>query len=381
MRIAVKEFLKLIRHPMLWCMTVIFLLYNLILIYGAVGDKDAKLHFHSLHDTILAYGINLNEPNPNFNRTEPMAEFYLDYVEHAKTLYDDLNMYSILEHKQTFFNYHPDPNGLYQKFLRNNYRRLQKRLEEIKATGEADYGFYPGTACGIHSLLYGRLMRPLMLEMALLMILSVLYLMDYERMHKTHHMVITTRLGKGVMYRKIPTGIGTGLLCNTCLAAGSFGFFFHCVPFQGLWNVPVATALMAEVRAHGYYPFITFRRLTVGSYFALYMTVLALLLMIVGMLTAAVQLLLQNSYFTFLLQTMLYMVLYLAVPGGFANFLDVLICLNPSALWIASTCWFMENEVILSFAGNEFWCIGLWAVIAALGLLCGKRHYKRLEFK
>ena len=67
-------------------------------------------------------------------------------------------------------------------------------------------------------------------------------------------MVITTRLGKGVMYRKIPTGIGTGLLFNTCLAAGSFGFFFHCVPFQGLWNVPVATALMAEVRSFYHFP-------------------------------------------------------------------------------------------------------------------------------
>lgn len=366
---------------MLWCMTVIFFLCNLILIYGDVGYQNAKIHFHSLHDTILAYGINLQEPNPNFNRTEPMAEFYLSYVENAQTLYDNLNMYSILEQKQALLNYYPNPKGIYEKFLQNNYKKLQIRLEEIKSTDEADYGFYPGTAGGIHSLLYGKLMRPLMVEMALLMMLSVLYLMDYERIHKTRHMVITTRMGKGVMYRKILTGIGTGLLFNACLAAGSFGFFFSCVPFQGLWKVPVATALMAEPRLYGYYPFITFWRLTVGSYFALYLTVLALLLTIAGMLTAAVQLLLQNGYFTFLAQAMLYMVLYLVVPGGFTNFLDVLICLNPSALWIASAGWFMENELILSFAGNEFWCIGLWAMIAALGLLCGKHHYKRLEFK
>lgn len=381
MRIIKKEGLKLIKHPMLWGMTAVFLACNLILVYNNVGYKNAREHFHSLHSTILAYGIDLNAPNPEFCPTDPMAEFYLGYVESGRTLYDKVDMYSLLEKKQALWNYYPV--GNYGQFLQHNYDKLQKRLEEIRITGEGNYGFYPGTAEGvhIHSFLYGTLMRQLMLEMPVLLMLSVLYLMDYERIHKTRAIIIATRMGKRIMYRKIFVGIGVGLLFDAVLAVGTFSAFFYCVPLKGLWEVPVSAALMAEARPYGYYPFITFWPLTSREYFALTLLVVALLLIITGLLAAALQLFMHNSYFTFLGQVILYIILYLIASGPFTSFLDVLLCLSPSALWITSAAWFMENELILSFAGNEFWCIGLWSVIGILFLLCGRHHYHRLELK
>ncbi len=377
MRIAGKEFLKVISHPMLWILTFLFLLVNFVLFYGYAGNADARRHFHRLHDTVLDYGINLRESNPEFDRNDEMAEFYLKYVDIQSRLYDNLDMYAILEMKQERWNYYPE--GAYDRFLKKNYEKLQKRLEEIKVSGEGCYGFYPGTGSQIHSLLYNVIVGRLMLEMPLLMMLSVLYLMDYERFHKTRDIVIGTKTGKGIMCHKIIVGVGTGLLFGAILSAGTFGMFFYCVPFQGLWEVPVSSAMLAEQRPYGLYPFITFWRLNVGEYFILALTVLALLLIVVGGLTAGLQLLLQNSYITFSLKIMLYMVLYLIVPGGFTSFADVLICLNPSALWICAGGWFMENELILSFPGNEFWCIGLWAAIAAAGIFLGRRRYLRLE--
>ncbi|MCI8529381.1 MAG: hypothetical protein HFH82_09560 [Lachnospiraceae bacterium] len=378
MRILIKEFLKIIKHPVMWGLTAIFLGYNLLVFYEYIGNKNAIEYYHELHDTILAYGINLNHPNPDFNAVTPIAESYVESVERSRTLYDNLDMAAILEQKQRHWNYYPIT-AAYENFLRDNYDKLQKRLEEIRSTDEADYGFYPGNTAGIHSFLYSKTLKMLMLEMAVLMMLSVLYLTDYERIHKTQDIVLPTRTGKTIMCRKIFAGICAGFLFQTLLAAVSFGTFFHCVPFRGLWKVPVSTALAAEKRSYGYYPFITFRRMSMGSYFALTLVMLVLLSIVIGLLTAAVQLLLQNSYFTFLLKAMLYLFLFLIVPGNFYSFPDILICLNPSALWITSGCWFIENELILSFGGNEFWCIGLWAVLSTFLLMLGKRRYIRRE--
>jgi len=382
MLVAEKEFSKIIKHPMLWTLTFLFILLNMLVLYDDVGDAQAREHFHRLHDVILDYGINLENPNPKDSAIGLDLEyikFYLEYVKSHRTLYDNLDMHSIFQQKQELQNYHPT--GAYGKFLKKNYEKLQKRLEEIKSTGEGNYGFYPGSAGGIHSLLYGKVTRLLMLETSVLMMLSILYLMDYERLHRTRDLVLATRVGKKVMRLKILTGTAAGFLFSTFLSAASFAMFFYCVPFRGLWNVPVSSVMMAEPRIYGFYPFITFWRLTEKSYFALTLLVLTLLLIVTALLTAALQLLLQNSYFTFLLKVILYMVLFLIVPGGFTSFADVLICLNPSALWISAAGWFMEHELILSFAGNEFWCIGLWTIIALIGLWFGRKHYLRLEIK
>ena len=234
----------------MWGLTAIFLGYNLLVFYEYIGNKNAIEYYHELHDTILAYGINLNHPNPDFNAVTPVAESYLESVERSRTLYDNLDMAAILEQKQRHWNYYPIT-ATYENFLRDNYNKLQKRLEEIRSTDEADYGFYPGNTTGIHSFLYSKTLKMLMLEMAVLMMLSVLYLTDYERIHKTRDMVLPTRTGKAIMCCKIFAGICAGFLFQTLLAAVSFGTFFYCVPFRGLWKVPVSTALAAEKRSYG----------------------------------------------------------------------------------------------------------------------------------
>ena len=55
-----------------------------------------------------------------------------------------------------------------KKFVKDNYEHLQKRVEEIKSDKEYNDAFYPGQYYEIHSLLYSKLGKKLIVEMSLL---------------------------------------------------------------------------------------------------------------------------------------------------------------------------------------------------------------------
>jgi hypothetical protein len=121
-----------------------------------------------------------------------------------------------------------------------NYDRLQKRVEQIRKTGEGTYAFYPGSWYKLHSTLYGKLWKKLILQTAVLMILSMLYLMDYERIYKTQDLVLATTTGKKMMEKKMLAGTLCGLFYAGLLTVFTLLVFFAAVPFQNLWHVPVA---------------------------------------------------------------------------------------------------------------------------------------------
>lgn len=380
MSIRKREFYKVIKSPMLWMVTFLFMVFNIFIIYDYVGDSESRKELEEIHNVVLDYGVELGENEGSFDKTEDVALFYSEYVESYVLMYGNLDMLSILETKQKSMSI--KPSETYEKFMRNNYEKLNERVEEIKATGEGNYGFYPGSVYYIHSLLYKEVSKKLLVEMVILMILAVLYLMDYERIHKTRDVVIASKTGKGIMWKKALAGLGSGFLLSIILMAGTFFFFFQCVSFEGLWEVPMASTIMAEPRMQLLYPFITFWSLNEGEYFICVIVVLSLVALLAGGITISLQLLLQNSYFTFLMESLLYMVLILLAYWNTMTFFDVIKnVLNPVCLWATCGGWFMENDVSLSFAGSEFICIGMCGILVAFGILLGKYRYKRMEIK
>ena len=108
--------------------------------------------------------------------------------------------------------------------------------------------------------------------------------------------------------------------------------------------------------------------------------VLVGLLGIVAAVTAAVQLFLQNSYFSFAVLGLLFMGAYLLAYVQMGNVWDLIReFFNPTVLYATSGGWFMENDLCLSFAGNEFAVLFCSGTAAVCLMAVGKRRYHRLE--
>ena len=86
--------------------------------------------------------------------------------------------------------------------------------------------FYPGQYYEIHSLLYSKLGKKLIVEMSLLMALSILFIMDYERLQKTNDLVDATRTGKRIMDCKAFAGTLSGILFSAILCSVTWIYFF-----------------------------------------------------------------------------------------------------------------------------------------------------------
>lgn len=171
-------------------------------------------------------------------------------------------------------------------------------MEEIKSDKEYNDAFYPGQYYKIHSLLYSKLGKKLIVEMSLLMALSILFIMDYERLQKTNDLVDATRTGKRIMDYKAFAGTLSGILFSAILCSVTWIYFFYCVSFKGLWNVSVASTLVAEKRYSGlFYPFVTFFKITQIQYLILTLTVYLGIILLIALATITIQFLLRNSYF------------------------------------------------------------------------------------
>ena len=116
--------------------------------------------------------------------------------------------------------------------------------------------------------------------------------------------------------------------------------------------------------------------MTQMQYVILTLTVYLGIILLIALATIAIQFLLRNSYFSFIILILLNMALFLGAYYSNVTFMNVILrLLNPTNLYITSGAWFMENDITLSFAGNEFWIIGVTGVWM---ILCVKiaRNFK-----
>lgn len=367
MRILKLEFQKIMKNPMLWLLAVIFCIVNCFIIYNEAGNKDTTKELEIMHH-IITKTDDVTNTYQDKKETKQLSKAYQEYYKANVGLYDKLDMTKILKQKEKIYEY--QPKGFLKKFVKHNYDYLQKRVQQIKADKEYNQDFYPGQYYEIHSLLYSNLGKKLIIEMSVLMAISILFIMDYERLQKTNDIVDATKTGKKIKDYKALTGTLSGILYSAVLCGVTWIFFFYCVSFKGLWNVSIASTLVAEKRDPGlFYPFVTFFKITQMQYLILTLIIYLGVILLTALATIAIQYLLGNSYFSFAVLILFNMALFLGAYYSNGTLMDVILhLLNPITLYITSGGWFMENNISLSFAGNEFWVIGVsgvWLILCA----------------
>ena len=198
MRIFKLEFQKIMKNPMLWLLAVIFCLVNCLIIYNEAGNKDTSKELVIMHDIIKKTDdINHSRQAKNRNERKQLSKAYQEYYKENIDLYDKLDMAKILKQKEEMLQYHPK--GFMKKFVKDNYEHLQKEWRRSNLIKNITMLFIQDSITEIHSLLYSKLGKKLIVEMSLLMALSILFIMDYERLQKTNDLVDATRTGKRIM--------------------------------------------------------------------------------------------------------------------------------------------------------------------------------------
>lgn len=369
------ELKKLLKYPLMWVLLAIFVGFDLFVIYDKVGSKESCYSTKEMHEIILANGIETSAISDSDNQLEV---YYSDYVNEYSQSYDSLDMQEIKQMKEDLGSFYPQ--GSYKNFIDGNYSKLQKRVEEIKSSGDDAAAFYPGDGFEIHGKLYS-VVKICIIEMLIMICFSVLYLMDFERIHQTENLVFSCKCGRKNMLTKMLAGVLIGLGYSVIILSTCLLMFFKYIPMKGLWNTPVSSVMIMENSGLWEYPFITYVRLTFGQLLALSIVTAILLTCLLGLISGALQLFINNSYIVAVGLSAGFLGLF-ALPFAVqkATWLKTIVAVNPAALWWQCSRWFIENDLSLSFAWSEYWTLGIWTVICMVCMLVGWRYFCRKDF-
>ena len=164
------EIRKIIKNPIVWILMLFFLVINILNIEMQVHDykKDIKLtHQYILNDKIDK-----------------------EYLNSVVSIYDDFNM------------------------------------QIVKNDGESTQLTYPGQVYRLHKLLYYNIFKKLLLEMAVVISICTLFLMDYERINNTTGIVYATKKGRTIQKSKMISAMIAGSVINGILMIGTLGYYF-----------------------------------------------------------------------------------------------------------------------------------------------------------
>lgn len=179
------------------------------------------------------------------------------------------------------------------------------------------------------------------------------------------------------MREKHIAGLLGGLIFCVVILVFSLGVFFAFVPMKVLWETPVGSVMVMESSGLWEYPFITFVRLNIGQELLLNLLTAFLLTVLCGIFAGALQLFVNNSYITMISAGAGFMgliaVAFAVKPAGW---LKTFVCMNPAVLWRYCGRWFIENDIIVSFAWSEFFTLGIRLIFAGILTIAGDHHYK-----
>ncbi len=366
MRIFIYEQKKLYRFPVIWFIFVLFLSFNVFTIYGMVGNSDFRENIEAVYDVITGKKTG-----------GEYYDFYEQYKKDYSDIYINFNMNEIKNMKEDMSKFYPS--GSYKEFIDNNYKKLQKRVEEIIASNDTDADFYPGDSFQIHGKLY-KFLSQCIIEMMLIMCFSVLYLMDFERINRTEDIVFSSSTGRKNMWIKWCAGIFNGLVFSVILIVAGLTLFFTYVPMKGLMDVPISSYMVMESSGILEYPFISFVRLTIRQELILNIVTAFLIVLLAGVIAGAVHIFVNNSYISMICIAAGFVgLMWFGLTIQRADWIKTFACMNPAVLWLCCGRWFIENDMAVSFNWSEFWNLGVWGIMAVLLGMCGMRCFKKKD--
>ena len=414
---------KLIKTPALWILFLLFIAFDLYYVHARVEiSEDIKL----INEVLGSTGIEINDSfmekyNEIYEKKQEEAvliyqeELYSsedsievimeNYYSNGEYRYFDepqqkalkeafclcIYKYSIEQRNQYYegfdirdikkSNYNMmkfPPEGTAKEFIDKNYEQLQDRVEDIIATGEKDTAFFTGTAYGMHSFLFSSIFMIIIFEIMILTSLITIYSLSYEFSRKTDQLVYSTKSGRKIMKQKWLISLIMSMGAGGVMLTVVLSYYFYLFPYSNVWNSYISSSLNTEKRGLLIYPFITWKPLTVKGYLLGSILTVFLLIIIFALLSGGIELLVKQSYLSFLGIFCGYTLLLLISGSLHTNtYLDFATYINPVVVWLRSNVRNMEGGLYTSYYNFERITISLWICLGGFFLWGTGKLFKK----
>lgn len=262
--------------------------------------------------------------------------------------------------------------------IREQYKALEPRLEEIKSNQDHLHLHLPGTIFRTHSLVFKTLFGLMIFQAMILAVLFTAFLTHYEQDQGSHLVAYSTKRGRRLMWDKLCSALIASFVITGFLMAGTMGTYFLTVDYSQLWNVPISTGFLIEPDGS---PLISWWDLTFIEYLLLGLAFILILQLLFTLITFVLSIWVRNSYFVFIIFAVAFE-LGLLLPGKMPmdSNLSLYTVFNPSSLVLGSKKWWMESGAFTPFKYFEVITVSLWlsVFILAVWFSMKKFHQRNL---
>ena len=414
MNIKLFEVKKIITSPILIILTAIFIIYNGFIIYeNSYIREDLKLannlidkYGYEVNDGIIdmlqvEYDKKIIELNnvtrDRFNKEFNSISEFLDSEEYKSVIYIgkeftqeeidlfvslstiDLYKNSVIENIESYesidimnmaegYIMDYELSGRAAELVRENYKKLLPRFEELKNNKEHKKLFFVGTIYKTHSLLFRKIFGKCLLEIMALVVLMVGLVINYERENKTLSIVSVTKRGRNLVKDKLAVCIGGAITITVIILGVTLIFYFITFDYTSIYNVPISSALNWELT-----PVISWYNISFIQYLSICIVIAIVLAVIFTGIDFIIASVLKDSYKTFFVFFMLFGLVFM-LPRIIDNSYKLLIwshynvfilSLNPH-MWLREAGPFMTDKYFMfkTLVSNglavlmlSYWCI------------------------
>ena len=257
-----------------------------------------------------------------------------------------------------------DFDGLAGRMVEANFDRLESRAAGMTAEEAGSLTFTGGYK--LHSYLFCGLFPLMAAEGMMMVFLAVTYVLHFEGYFHTEDMVLNTRIGPQVYKVKLAAaGVFGGLLC-IALVVVTLGIWFTLIDYGEIWGSFVSSVFNAEKRTVNdwyiyFYPFLTWRPMTIAGYLGASLGVLFLLYVLAWVLSGIGAMRIRQSFLLLAYVGISAMGFYAAgnliqIPGV----VDYVLKCNPVHLVLKSGYWFTDYAAGDTYPGYEWLTCMLW---------------------
>lgn len=381
MTLAVWEWRKLFRLPALWGFLLLCLIFNWYLIGSSAYGREP---FNQVSAITARLGQRVDDDFQDKLASQPPGELRDALAEAAAGMEDIYGDYD-LERLSQFYQGRVADSPLASRWMAWKYRLLEPRLEHLAQTGAA-MDLYAGSwndqTHNSFQFLFGTLLKAVLIEAALLGMLSMLYLLGYEEISRTVQQTGASRVGRRLYRTKVLAGLAAGLSFYALLALLTLPSYFALWDYSGVWGASVSSQFNYLVESMLRRPFFTWADFTVAGYLAASLAVGGGLTAVFCLLAAVCGTLVRRVYLSALTLGVICLGLLTAVSvcGQMKWWsLYFVLTLQPMLMCLSSGAWFTEMGMSGAVPWQETASVVLNLALLGLGTALALKRFSRKD--
>lgn len=381
MTLFIYEWRKLFRLPALWGFLLLCLIFNWYLI-GA--NSYSRGPFNQVSAVTADLGQRVDETfqaGLAVQASDELRDVLAATAAGMENIYEDYDLASL----SRFYQNRVVDSPMASDWMAWKYRLLEPRMEHLAQTGAA-MDLYAGPwndqTHGSFQFLFGILLRSVLMEAAVLGMLSGLYLLGYEEISRTGQQAASSRVGWQLYRTKVLSGLAAGLALYALLAVLTLPPYFALWDYGGVWGASVSSQFNYLLESMLRRPFFTWADFTVAGYLAASLAVGGGLTAVFCLLAAVCGILVRNIYLSALTLGLICLGLLTAVSvcGGLKWWpLYLILTLQPMLMCLSSGGWFTEMGMNGAVPWQETASVMLNLTLLGLGVVLALKRFSRKD--